>query len=270
MSLIPQGNWRLGEDSALAIPGDGEGPVRWTPLPAFLMDKTTITNRQFAAFVGETGYRTEAEDLNWSFVFSAQVAPDAIIWTNDPVEAPEWWLPVKGASWRNPNGGSMGLAGLADHPVVHVSWNDAVAYTLHAGKRLPFEDEWEAAARGGIEGASYCWGNELKPGGRHMCNIWQGRFPVENTAEDGFLATAPAQSFFPNGFGLYNMLGNVWEWTASRWSKNTPDMFAMRGGSYLCHASYCHRYRVSARTCNVPGATSSHQGFRCAADVLSR
>lgn len=253
----------------LAIPGDGEGPVRTVSLPSFLMDKTAVTNRQFAAFVRETGYRTGAEELGWSFVFAAQAAPDASICDAELGQAPEWWLPVEGASWRRPCGGSLDLAGLEDHPVVHVCWHDAVAYARHAGKRLPCEDEWEAAARGGLQGATYCWGDELLPGGRHMCNIWQGRFPMENTGEDGFLATAPARSFPPNGFGLYNMLGNVWEWTTSPWAESVPDLRTLRGGSYLCHASYCHRYRVSARTCNAPGAASSHLGFRCAADILS-
>ncbi len=268
MSAIPAGRWRLGEEGVLAIPGDGEGPVRTVDLPSFLMDKTAVTNRQFAAFVRETGYRTRAEELGWSFAFGAQVAPDASIRDEELGQAPEWWLPVEGANWCRPDGGGLDLTGLEDHPVVHVCWHDAMAYARHVGKRLPSEDEWEAAARGGLQGAIYSWGNELRPGGRHMCNIWQGRFPADNTGEDGFLATAPARSFPPNGFGLYNMLGNVWEWTASPWAEGVPHLRTMRGGSYLCHASYCHRYRVSARTSNAPEATSSHLGFRCAADIL--
>lgn len=154
-----------------------------------------------------------------------------------------------------------------DHPVVHVSWQDAIAFCDFAGKRLPTEEEWEVAARGGLRRATYPWGDDLTPGGAHMCNIWQGRFPMENTGADGYLATAPARSFRPNGFGLYNMSGNCWEWTASDWHPDAPVLKAMRGGSYLCHASYCNRYRVSARTSNGAQATSSHLGFRCAADV---
>nr|WP_268946168.1 SUMF1/EgtB/PvdO family nonheme iron enzyme [Pseudooceanicola endophyticus] len=165
------------------------------------------------------------------------------------------------------DGGISGLRGREDHPVVHVSWNDAWAFCRFAGKRLPDETEWEIAARGGLEGSRFPWGDALTPGGRHMCNIWQGHFPVENTGADGHLGTAPAGSFPPNGYGLYNMAGNVWEWTGSDWAEATPDLKAMRGGSYLCHASYCNRYRVSARTANMVQATSSHLGFRCAADI---
>lgn len=270
MSLIPAAIWALGEDRDFTNPGDAEGPVREVALPAFLIDKTAVTNRDFAAFVGATGYVTEAERQGWSFVFAAQVHPEAVLETEGDVIAPDWWLPVRHASWKAPDGGPERLTNLANHPVVHVSWTDAVAYAEFAGKRLPREDEWEAAARGGLHRAIYAWGDEFRPNGQHMCNIWQGRFPVENTAEDGFLSTAPARSFPPNGFGLYNMLGNVWEWTASPWHEDMPGLMSMRGGSYLCHASYCNRYRVSARTKNSPQATSSHLGFRCAADICMK
>ncbi|WP_348640617.1 formylglycine-generating enzyme family protein [Aminobacter sp. MDW-2] len=270
MALIPAGRWLLGEDRSIANPDDGEGPVLAVDLPAFLLDKTAVTNQAFASFVGATGYVTEAERLGWSFVFMAQIHPDAVIATDADASAPDWWAPVRGACWRKPDGTGSSWRDRRDHPVVHVSWNDAVAFANFAGKRLPTEAEWEAAARGGLERAIYAWGDELNPGGRHMCNIWQGRFPLSNSAEDGYLATAPARSFPPNGFGLYNMLGNVWEWTASPWSGEPTGLMAMRGGSYLCHASYCNRYRVAARTGNHQGATSSHLGFRCAGDLVGQ
>jgi len=270
MAHIPAGRWLLGEDRAIANPGDGEGPVRPVDLPAFLLDKTAVTNQAFASFVGATGYVTEAERLGWSFVFMAQIHPDAVVVADTDASAPDWWAPVRDACWHRPDGGGSNWRDRRDHPVVHVSWNDAVAFANFAGKRLPGETEWEAAARGGLERAIYGWGDELNPGGRHMCNIWQGRFPLSNSAEDGYLATAPARSFPPNGFGLYNMLGNVWEWTASPWSAEPDGVMAMRGGSYLCHASYCNRYRVAARTGNHHRATSSHLGFRCAGDLQSQ
>lgn len=267
MALIPAGRWFLGEDRHVANPADGEGPVRPVDLPAFLIDKTAVTNEAFAAFVNTTGYVTEAERIGWSFVFMAQAHPEAVIAAHADASAPDWWLPVVGACWHAPDGAGSSLRGRHDHPVVHVSWNDAIAFANFAGKRLPTEADWEAAARGGLQRAIYSWGDDFRPGGRHMCNIWQGRFPLSNTAEDGYLATAPARSFPPNGFGLYNMLGNVWEWTISPWTSRETGLMAMRGGSYLCHASYCNRYRVAARTCNHPAATSSHLGFRCAGDV---
>jgi formylglycine-generating enzyme required for sulfatase activity len=268
MARIPAGRWLLGEDRAFANPDDGEGPVRQVGLPAFLMDKTAVTNHAFASFVGATGYITDAERLGWSFVFMAQAHPQAAIATDtDASSTPEWWLPIRGACWHAPDGAGSSLHGLRDHPVVHVSWNDAAAFAAFVGKRLPTEVEWEVAARGGLQRAIYAWGDDLHPGGRHMCNIWQGRFPLRNSADDGYLSTAPARSFPPNGFGLYNMLGNVWEWTASPWTDERKHMMVMRGGSYLCHASYCDRYRVAARTCNHFSATSSHLGFRCGGDI---
>lgn len=270
MAVVPAGRWLLGEDRTIANPGDGEGPVRPVDLPAFLIDKTAVTNEAFASFVRATGYVTEAERLGWSFVFTAQAHPHApVVADEEAANALEWWLAVRGACWHAPDGAGSSVNDRRDHPVVHVSWNDAAAFAAFAGKRLPAEAEWEAAARGGLQRALYAWGDELHPNGRHMCNIWQGRFPLDNTAEDGHLATAPARSFPPNGFGLYNMLGNVWEWTASPWADDGNPLMAMRGGSYLCHASYCNRYRVAARTCNHPAATSSHLGFRCAGDLAA-
>lgn len=237
---------------------------------AFRMDRTAVCNADFARFVDATGHVTDAERLGRSFVFFAQVHPDAVAGARAATfPAPGWWVDVTGACWRRPDGPGSRHSDRPDHPVVHVSWNDAQAYANWAGKRLPSEDEWEIAARGGLHGCRYSWGNDLTPEGRHRCNIWQGPFPHENTAEDGFLATAPVRSFAPNGFGLFNMLGNVWEWTAGAWQPGRPGQKAMRGGSYLCHESYCNRYRVSARTGNHMSATASNLGFRCAADASS-
>lgn len=173
---------------------------------------------------------------------------------------------MNGAWWRCPEGPGSDLDGRWDHPVVQVSWHDAAAYCKWAGKRLPSEVEWEYAARGGLDQARYPWGDELTPGGEHRCNIWQGQFPVRNTAEDGHVGTAPVEAFAPNGFGLHNVSGNVWEWCADRFTGASENR-AMRGGSYLCHDSYCNRYRVAARTSNTPDSASGNLGFRCAADA---
>lgn len=269
MALIPAGRWTIGEDRDVANVGDGEGPVRDVELPAFLIDKTTVTNGEFARFVNQTGYVTQAERQGWSFVFAAQVHPAARQMPPSDSIAPDWWLAIEGACWRRPNGGPARFDAIADHPVVHVSWNDAMAFADFTGKHLPGEEQWEVAARGGLHRAIYAWGDDPMPNGQHMCNIWQGRFPAHNSAADGFLATAPVRSFPPNGFGLFEVLGNVWEWTASPWTSDRPGLMSMRGGSYLCHASYCNRYRVAARTKNAIQATSSHLGFRCAAGLLA-
>ena len=283
MSQIPGGAFQMGsDDSRLSIAGDGEGPVRAVTVGPFEIGVTTVTNDQFAAFVDATGYRTEAEQYGWSFVFNQHLHAGArghIIEGRIP-DAP-WWLAVSGATWRAPEGPGSDIGQRADHPVVHVSWNDAQAFARWAGARLPTEAEWEKAARGGIEGASYPWGDDLTPGDRHRCNIWQGIFPLRNTGADGFVTTAPVRSFEANGFGLYNCVGNVWEWCADWWDTDwhrpdspatrvdprgpeTGQMRVTRGGSFLCHESYCTRYRLSARTGNTPDSSSSHTGFRIA------
>ncbi|CAN5131411.1 formylglycine-generating enzyme family protein [soil metagenome] len=262
---------------------DGEGPVRNVEMPEFWIDATTVTNRRFAAFVGATGYLSDAEREGWSYVFYAAVDPKvpqrAI--KGSPGGAP-WWLAVEGASWHSPDGPGSDVAEKLGHPVVHVSWNDAAAYAAYAGKRLPSEAEWEKAARGGLDQKRFPWGDELTPGGEHRCNIWQGEFPHVNSAEDGHLATARVTAFAPNGYGLHNCAGNVWEWCADWWSAEWhvpagdltrrnpagPQMGVakvIRGGSYLCNASYCNRYRTAARTFNMPNSTTGHTGFRCAA-----
>lgn len=266
MAEIAGGAWRIGYEGSAAYPDDGEGPVRTIIGKRFLIDRAAVTNADFAEFVEATGYVTDAERVGASFVFYAQVHPAAAHLADTAgFGVPEWWMSVRGAAWSSPDGPGSDLGGRWDHPVVHVSWRDARTYARWAGKRLATEAEWEIAARDGLTDAIYPWGDEF-PVDHHPCNIWQGRFPDENTAADGFLSTAPARSYAPNGFGLFNMVGNVWEWCADDWRPATG-LKAMRGGSYLCHGSYCNRYRVTGRTGNAPDAASSHLGFRCVADI---
>ncbi|WP_348638555.1 formylglycine-generating enzyme family protein [Actinomadura madurae] len=261
--ILPGGTFRMGTDAADGFPDDREGPVREVTVEPFAIDAFAVTNARFAEFVDATGYRTEAEVFGWTYVFAKFVPAALRRGAPRPEQAP-WWLGVRGAYWRAPEGAGSDVEARQDHPVVHVSWNDAVAYCRWAGRRLPTEAEWEYAARGGLDQARYPWGDELTPGGEHRCNIWQGRFPVHNTEEDGYVGTAPVDAFKPNGYGLYNVSGNVWEWCAD-WF--TPTHRSMRGGSYLCHESYCNRYRVAARSGNTPDSSSGNTGFRTAADV---
>jgi sulfatase modifying factor 1 len=284
MVRISAREFRMGGDDSDAFPDDGEGPVRAVSLSPYYIDATCVTNAQFAAFVKDAGYVTDAERIGWSFVFAGLCTPQArsSVLPGTVPDAP-WWLPVSGACWRAPQGPRSTVGERANHPVVHVSAHDAEAYARWAGKRLPTEAEWEMAARGGLDQATYPWGDELTPRGQHRCNIWQGRFPTHNTTADGYLGTAPVKAFRPNGFGLYNVSGNVWEWCADWWSATWHAMDGpltridpkgpaegtarvIRGGSYLCHASYCNRYRVAARTSNTPDSSTGHMGFRCAAD----
>ncbi len=286
MILVPGGEFLMGTDDREGYPSDGEGPIRKVRLDPFFIDACAVTNAQFAQFVKVTGYKTEAETFGWSFVFHALVPPKAAATVNKAVLEAPWWWPVTGACWRRPEGPGTSVVKRPQHPVVHVSWNDAFAYCQWAGKRLPTEAEWECAARGGLEQKRYPWGDELTPGGKHLSNIWQGRFPEHNTGDDGYAAAAPARSFAPNGYGLYNMTGNVWEWCADWFSPSVksslPDQpgaaenpkgpssgtsRCMRGGSYLCHASYCYRYRVAARSSNTPDSSTGNLGFRCVRDV---
>jgi formylglycine-generating enzyme len=269
----------MGSDDLLAYPRDGEGPVHEVRLRAFTIDPHALSNDRFAAFAEETGYVSDAERWGWSFVF-AGLLPDDFPPTRSAAAAP-WWRQVEGAHWRRPEGPHSDLSGRGGHPVVHVSHNDALAYCAWAGVRLPSEAEWEFAARGGLEGHPFPWGDELEPGGEHRMNVWQGEFPVRNTVEDGYGGTAPVDAFPPNGYGLYNATGNVWEWTAdwfdAGWYRDSPSEDPLgpsagsrrvtRGGSYICHASYCRRYRVSARSSNMPDDATGNIGFRVAADA---
>jgi formylglycine-generating enzyme len=263
MIYIPGGEFLMGSESPDAFPADGEGPVRTVRVAPFYMDACAVTYAEFSRFVEATQYVTDAERYGWSFVCKGLVSEKVARSVQHVVAQTPWWLVVEGATWKHPEGPDSTLASRADHPVVHVSWNDAIAYCKWAGKRLPTESEWEFAARGGLEQKTYPWGDSLTPGGKHHCNIWQGQFPDRNTAEDGYVGTAPAQSFPPNGYGLYNMCGNVWEWCVD----GTEQAKVIRGGSYLCHESYCNRYRVSARSSNTPDSSTGHMGFRCVMDI---
>lgn len=285
MIRIEPGTFLMGTDSAEGFPADAEGPVRPVELSGYYIDPFTLTNEDFARFVEESGYVTEAERFGWSFVFHSFVAKQHIRkGVARQVGGLSWWYAVQGASWRKPEGPGSTVYKRMDHPVIHVTWNDAQAYCTWTGLRLPTEAEWEYAARGGLEQKTYAWGDDLTPNGRHMCNIFQGTFPSLNTADDGYEGTCPVRSFKPNGYGLYNVAGNVWEWCEDFWGvthqraedgaivdPRGPDSGSarvIRGGSYLCHRSYCNRYRVAARTSNTPESSTGNMGFRCVAEAL--
>ena len=241
-----------------------EAPVHTVELDSFLIDRSEVTVAEFAKFVEATGYQTEAEKFGWSAVFDFEAGA---------------WRRTDGANWRHPEGPDSTAA--PNEPVCQISWNDAAAYAEWAGKRLPTEAEFEFAARGGLEGKKYAWGDELKPDGKFLANWWQGSFPAKNTREDGFLARAPVKSFAPNGYGLYDMTGNVWEWTADWYDehyyasspKKNPKGAddgtekSIRGGSFLCADNFCSNYRVAGRSHATPDSGMNNLGFRCARDI---
>lgn len=279
MVSLDGGEFLMGNADRLAYPADGEGPVRRVRLDPFWIDACAVSNDAFARFAAATGHVTEAERFGWSFVFGG-LLPDDFPPTRSVASAP-WWRQVEGADWRQPEGPGSDLEDRMDHPVLHVSFNDAQAYCAWARKRLPTEAEWEYAARGGLAGAPFPWGDELEPGGEHRMNVFQGSFPGRNTCEDGHAGTCPVDAFPANGYGLHEMTGNVWEWCADWFS---PDFHTVekrtnpqgprrgthrstRGGSYLCHESYCRRYRVSARNALTPDSTTGNTGFRCVRDA---
>jgi sulfatase modifying factor 1 len=304
MVLIPGGKFEMGSNE---FEGNGPGacdtfchipnetlPIHTVELDSFWMDRTPVTNAQFRRFVKATGYVTQAElpqeegHPPWSIVFTppSRMPPTLS-------DESQWWAPVRGADWRHPEGPGSSIDGLDDHPVVHISWNDAHAYAKWAGKRLPTEAEFEYAARGGLEQKRFVWGDQLNPDGKWMANIWQGTFPIENTKEDGWDHTSPVKAFPPNGYGLYDMSGNVWQW-CSDWyrrdyyqyspAKNPqgPDegelipqgasangepksipMRVQRGGSFLCSDVYCKGYMPGTRGKSDPVSAANHTGFRC-------
>ncbi len=274
---IPGGEGFIGTDAPV-IAVDGEAPFRSHTLKPFRMDASAVTNARFRDFVEDTGHRTEAEIIGDSFVFEGLLSDSAT--DNPSVAAAPWWRVMPGANWRCVTGPGGEESWHPDHPVVHVTWNDAVAFAEWAGGRLPTEAEWEHAARGGLGDVRFPWGDrEPNDDDFFPCNIWQGRFPETNLKLDGYFGTAPARSFEPNGYGLYNMVGNVWEWTSQPFKVRSLKKDVVRahagkkgykltkGGSFLCHASYCYRYRIAARSGTSPDSSTSHQGFRLVYDI---
>jgi formylglycine-generating enzyme required for sulfatase activity len=256
MVFIRGGSFSMGTNDGLPV----EAPIHEVTVKSFWMDLHEVTVAQFAQFVKATDYKTESEEAGWSGVFNVRSAR---------------WERADGADWQHPEGPSSSAS--PDEPVTHVSWNDAVAYAKWAKKRLPTEAEFEYAARGGLANKKYAWGDELNPKAKYMCNQWQGIFPVRNLGDDGFIGRAPVGSFPPNGYGLYDITGNVWEWCAdwfdenyyNRSPKTNPqgpprgEDRVIRGGSWLCSENYCTGYRVAARNHTAPDSGSNNLGFRC-------
>jgi len=290
---IPEGQFTMGTDDPKII-GDGEGPARQVFVSEYLLQQYEVSNRQFLEFVAETGFVTEAEKFGWSFCFEGTLSEKVLETVQNKVDAVPWWVPVEGADWLHPNGpdGNVASLGLLDHPVVHISHNDARAYCEWIGMRLPREAEFERASRGGLENTLYPWGEELVPNGKHRANLWQGEFPEQNLEQDGFRWASPVDSFGPqNAYGLYNIIGNAWEWVADAWTVKhrvkDPNGELLRdiqveyrdkiedptvervkkGGSYMCHISYCYRYRTASRSSNSADSSAQNLGLRCAKDI---
>lgn len=273
---IPGGSVTLGTDTPV-FRADGEGPARRVAVRPFRMDAHAVTNRRFAAFVAATGHVTEAERFGWSYVFRPFI-PVGIAAPSP--EGTPWWGQVQGACWAAPEGPGSSITDRLDHPAVHIAWTDAAAFAAWAGGRLPSEAEWEHAAKGGDAAARFPWGAAEPDDTNAMCNIWQGEFPRRNTQADGWVGTAPVDAYAPNGYGLFNACGNVWEWCADAFrvrslagvakQRNAAAMAererVMKGGSYLCHRSYCYRYRIAARAGRSPDTSAGHTGFRLAYD----
>ncbi|XP_032742362.1 inactive C-alpha-formylglycine-generating enzyme 2 [Rattus rattus] len=264
MVHLPGGRFLMGTDAPDGR--DGEGPAREVTVKPFAIDVFPVTNKDFREFVREKKYQTEAEAFGWSFVFEDFVSPELRKQANE-MPAVLWWLPVQKAFWRQPAGPGSGIREKLELPVVHVSWNDAGAYCAWRGKRLPTEEEWEFAARGGLKGQVYPWGNQFQP---NRTNLWQGKFPKGDRAEDGFHGLSPVNAFPPqNNYGLYDLMGNVWEWTASTYQAAGQDMRVLRGASCIdtSDGSANHRARVTTRMGNTPDSASDNLGFRCASSA---
>lgn len=270
MSLIPGGNYFVGTNDPY-FHADKEGPEREVSVKEFYLDKYEVSNSDFEEFVESTNYVTEAEKFGDSFVFqmflSKEVREEFV---DQTVAQAPWWYKMKRVDWRHPEGEDSDIKDRMDHPVIHVSWNDANEYCKWKNKRLPTEVEFEVACRGGRRDKLFPWGSKLNPKGEHWMNIWQGEFPETNTAEDGFVGTCPVTKFPQNKYDLYNIIGNVWEWTADLWDESEKDKTnpnrVKKGGSYLCHKSYCYRYRCAARSQNTEDSSAGNLGFRCAQD----
>jgi len=273
---IPAGFFDMGAYKP-QYPVDFEGPRRKVFVSDFALSETAVTNALYAQFIEESGYRTVAEVEGWSYVFCNFLA-DPTLYPNSPPGTP-WWRQVHGATWKTPEGPESSIEGRQDHPVTHVAWYDAVAFCAFTRTRLPTEAQWEKAARGDLLHKLFPWGNRLVPTSGHRHNVWQGEFPTRDTGDDGYAGTCPIKTFPPNKLGMYNMTGNVWEmcddWFGSpqisRWPAKNPtgppdgDAKVLKGGSFLCHASYCERYQVHSRSPTTPDSSTSHAGFRIAA-----
>jgi formylglycine-generating enzyme len=297
MVWIPGGGFLMGSDHHYAE----EAPAHRVRVDGFWMDACPVTNREFSAFVEATGYVTTAErpvnPADYPGALAGMLAPSSVVFIKPKLRVDlanhfNWWKYVRGANWRHPRGPASSIKGLMAHPVVHVAFEDAQAYSDWVGKELPTEAEWEFAARGGLEAADYVWGEEMMPDGRHMANTWQGEFPVRNSREDGFEGSSPVGSFPANGYGLFDMAGNVWEWTtdwyqehgkidspcctisnpggaelSNSYDPSQPHISisrkVMKGGSHLCAPNYCRRYRPAARMAQPVDTATCHLGFRC-------
>ena len=275
MTSLPGGWFQMGADDG-PHPEDGEGPARDVFVDPFALSATAVTCADYSGFVDSTGYRTLAERIGSSFVFHSFCDPDAS--HSAPAQAP-WWRQVPGACWHTPDGPGRSAENRADHPVTHIALEDAIAYCRWSNTRLPTEAEWEFAARGNLVGQPFPWGDLLEQDGTHHSNVWQGDFPNLNSAEDGYAGTAPVTAYRPNGLGFFNMTGNVWEWVSDRFTtlhsarpvRNPKGplngtSYVAKGGSYLCHASYCARYRTSSRQSLAPDTSTGNLGFRVARD----
>ena len=273
MVAIPAGDYQVGSDRFYPE----EAPVRQVSIASFEIDQAPVTNAEFQQFVDATGYRTVSERPPDPTLYPdlppEEQIPESVVFlppppTVDRSEPLSWWALIAGADWRHPQGPDTSLDGLMQHPVVHVAFEDALAYADWAGKRLPTADEWEVAARGGLVDQDYAWGSEKTPDGRWLANVWQGPFPWDNKETDGWFWTSPVGSFPANGYGLVDVCGNVWEWTSTPYAvpQGEQERRVIKGGSFLCADNYCHRFRPSALMGQTLDTATCHMGFRCAAD----